>query len=146
MDKLKKKMYWALIASETTHVFCCVLPVLFSVISLLTGFGLIAVMPGWLEGVHDLMHGWELPVIAVSGVILAFGWFLEEYSRRIDCHDTGCQHGKCDPRKDRAKAILKIATVLFVFNVLIYIGFHRGADASAPVLEVHGAVHTTENQ
>jgi hypothetical protein len=126
MQKFQKPILWALILSESSHIFCCVLPTVFSVLSLLAGLGLVGVMPGWLENVHALLHGWEVPVILMSGAVVAFGWALYFYSKRIDCHDHGCGHGPCEPRKDTTALILKIATILFFVNIAIWGVFHRG--------------------
>lgn len=126
MQRLQKALYMAIIASETSHVFCCVLPTIFSIISLMAGVGLVSAMPGWLESIHADLHHWELPLIAMSGVVVVLGWALYAYSRKIDCHNTGCHHGSCEPRKKTANNILKIATILFVVNTAVYLVFHRG--------------------
>ena len=117
--------------AETSHVFCCVLPVVFSVLSLMSGVGLISTMPTGLVWFHDVMHDYEVPMIIVSGVILLLGWALSWYAERIDCHDTphgGCHHEPCAPKKKRAHKVLIVASVLFTLNVLVYFGFHRGVD------------------
>lgn len=140
-QRLQNTLFAAIILSETSHVFCCVLPTIFSVLSLMAGFGLVSVVPGWLTDFHDLMHRWELPIIAVSGVVLALGWGLHWYSKKIDCHDHGCGHGPCEPKKDKTKMIMQAATLLFVVNVSIYLVFHRGmemfVDVPAPAVEQH---------
>lgn len=124
-DKTQKKLFWAIIATETSHIFCCVLPTLFSVMSLLAGIGIVATMPGWLETFHDAMHDWEMPMIALSASVVAVGWGLHCYSLKNDCHDHGCEHEPCGPRKRTASKILIGATILLAFNVTIYFGFHR---------------------
>ncbi len=126
MEKYKKTVFTALILSEASHIFCCVLPTLFSVLSLLSGVGLVSVMPAGLERLHGVLHDWEAPMIAVSAVVLAAGWGLYYYSKKINCHDTGCCHGPCEPKKNKVHLVLQIATVLFVVNVLVYAGLHRG--------------------
>jgi hypothetical protein len=138
VKKLQTAMYWTILASETSHVFCCVLPTLFSILSLLANLGVVATMPGWLENVHGALHHWEVPLIAMSGLVVILGWALYLHSRRVDCHDTGCHHGNCTPRKNTASAILKIATVLFIANTLIYMVFHRGM---TPDVTTEGAMH-----
>ncbi len=135
MEKFQKKLYWAIIASETSHVFCCVLPTLFSVLSLLAGFGLVAAMPAGLISLHDTLHNWELPLITLSGTVVGIGWALQAYSRKIDCHDTGCHHGPCGPKKKTSYRILIIATALFAVNVSVYSIFHREAGGFAPAAE-----------
>lgn len=135
MQKLQKTLTLAIIASETSHVFCCVLPTLFSVLSLLAGVGLVSGMPVWIESLHEQLHAWEVPMIAFSGSVVLFGWALYAYSRRIDCHNTGCHHGACAPRKKTASKILKVATILFVVNVSVYLIFHRGMQINMPAHE-----------
>lgn len=132
MRKTQGFFNWVLILSETSHIFCCVLPSVFSVISVMIGMGLVGAMPLWMKDVHEAMHAWEIPLMAMSGVIVLIGWGLYVISKRMDCHDTGCTHGPCGPKKKNAAVILKIATFLFVVNILIYVVFHRGAEALGP--------------
>ena len=142
MQRLQKALYMAIIASETSHVFCCVLPTIFSIVSLMAGVGLVSTMPGWLAGIHAELHHWELPLIAMSGAVVVLGWALYAYSRKIDCHNTGCHHGACEPRKKTASNILKIATILFVVNTAVYLVFHRGMDVvTHPNTEIHQPHH-----
>ncbi len=127
MQKIQRTIFWTILASETTHVFCCVLPTIVSIMSLLSGMGLIAVMPSWMSSFHDMMHAWELPVIMFSGVLLLLGWVLYAVSRRIDClKDAGCHHEPCAPKKKSAANILLLATALFIINTSIYMTLHRG--------------------
>lgn len=126
MQKHRKKIYWALILSETSHVFCCVLPTLFSVLSLLVGAGLIGALPTFMVDFHHVIHHYELPIVVASFIILGLGWALDYYAHKVDCHHTGCHHGSCAPKKYKAHKILIIATVLFVANLAIYLVLHRG--------------------
>ena len=127
MEKLQRTIFWTIVASESTHIFCCVLPTIFSILGLMTGVGMVATMPGWMTSIHETIHGWEIPVIIFSAVMLAIGWALYFISRKIDCvEDAGCRHEPCAPKKKSALTILIIATVLFTFNTSIYMGIHRG--------------------
>jgi hypothetical protein len=123
--KLKKSVLWAVVLSEGSHVFCCVFPTLFSLLGLLASVGIFVAMPAFMVEMHDFLHVWEIPLIALSGVLLAFGWAVVLYSDKIDCHSTGCAHGACAPRKTKAHLVLKIATAVFVVNLLIYAFVHR---------------------
>jgi hypothetical protein len=137
MAKIKKAQHlfsWVVILSECSHIFCCVLPTMFSVLSVLVGMGLIGVMPIWMDQLHHMMHGWEIPVITGSGIVVLIGWVLHHVSRKMDCHDTGCVHGACEPKKKNTVLVLQIATFLFVINVFVYLFFHHG-------LEVLGFIH-----
>ena len=124
-ETIQKSLGFAVIASEGVHIFCCVLPTLFSLLGLLAGLGVIAVLPPAIIAFHDVMHEWEVTIIAASGFVLALGWAAAWYSKRIDCHSSGCAHGACAPQKNRAHTILKFASILFVVNVLIYTTVHR---------------------
>ncbi len=115
---------WAVVLSELSHVFCCVLPSVFSILTILVGMGLIGAMPVWMEGLHELMHGWELPLIIMSGSVLVLGWALHFISKSMDCHDTGCEHEPCEPKKKNTALVLKVATLLFVVNIAIYLSIH----------------------
>ncbi len=124
MKRVQKLFSWVVILSELSHVFCCVLPSIFSIITVLTSFGLVGIMPIWMEGMHEIMHHWEVPLITMSGVILIIGWGLHLISKRIDCHNTGCGHEPCEPKKKNTARILQIATALFLVNITIYFSIH----------------------
>lgn len=114
---------WAVLLSEFSHVFCCVLPTIFTVISLAVNMGLISVAAPWLpllNRLHDTMHHYEIAIIGFSGVMVGLGWLSYKASRKTDCHDTGCCHPPCDPVKERNRKILIFATALFLCNVVIY--------------------------
>tara|TARA_B100001750_G_scaffold208182_1_gene186972 strand:- start:73 stop:525 length:453 start_codon:yes stop_codon:yes gene_type:complete len=147
-QKFQKTIYSTLIASESIHIFCCGLPTLFSILSVLAGFGIIAGMPGFIDHIHTVIHSYELPVIAMSGFILFIGWGLYIYSKKLDCHsETSCAHGPCEPKKDRTRMFLFAATILFVGNAFVYMIFHRGMDAhfhdgkSHDIVQYHEHTH-----
>lgn len=120
------------IFSELSHAFCCVLPSVFTLATVLVGMGAIGAVPLWMDGLHNVMHVWEVPVIIASGLILVAGWAIHLYSKRLDCLSTGCGHAPCGSKKRHNGKILKIATVLFVVNVSIYSFAHvpTGAENS----------------
>lgn len=142
-SKIQKTINWAVIICEGSHIFCCVLPTLFSVVSVLVGAGMLATMPGWLDHFHDVMHDWEVPAIIFSGVVIAIGWGLDFVARRMHVHAEGCHHDHSDTDAKPKNLILKIATVLFLINVTVYFGLHRSHDEAA---HVHDQNHEhTEN-
>jgi nitrate reductase gamma subunit len=125
-DNIQKHFGWAVIASELSHVFCCVIPTLVTVLSVFANFGLFVMSPdGWLINIHNAMHHYEIPIILFSGVMVALGWVAHVFSRRVDCHDTGCGHPPCTPQKTKNYRILAVATILFIINIVIYFGVHR---------------------
>ncbi len=120
MERLQIHIGWAVIASQTTHIFCCGLPALFSILSLLSGFGLIGILPSSFSGIHEVLHEWEHSILILSGSILVLGWTLQAYSRRLDCTTTSCVHASCKPKKKTSSYILLGATFLFLINIIIY--------------------------
>ena len=130
-EKIKKSILLGVIASESIHIFCCVLPTIFSVMSLLAGMGMIATMPGFIDELHHVIHDYEIPMIIASAIILCIGWALYVWSRRMDCSEDGqssCCHEPCSPKKDRTKIVMIVATILFIVNVMVYFGFHQAYD------------------
>lgn len=87
-------------------------------------------------------------MIVTSGIVLLLGWAVVVYSRKVDCHSTGCAHGACAPKKNRANMILKIATILFVVNVVIYFGVHRSHwfESGVGAALMHDHEHEHEHQ
>lgn len=139
MERIQRSLYWAVVASGTSHIFCCVLPGFVSIVSLLSGAGLVAALPPAWDMFHDKLHHWELPLIVVSGFILAFGWASYLISKRLDCLSTGCHHEPCGKQKMKAHLILKIATIIFLFNVSVF-AFHT-VEADKAVVATEHTVH-----
>lgn len=130
MEKLQKAALWSIVLSESTHIFCCVLPTLVSIVSLLAGAGALSFIPGSVLDLHDLLHHWEVPMTIFSGILLGLGWGLHYLSRKLDCLETAsCCHTPCAPKKNITFKIMVAATVLFIFNVIIYFVFHANQTA-----------------
>ncbi len=144
MKRTRTLLNGMVILSEVSHVFCCVLPTVFSIVGILVGLGVAGAMPLWLGGLHEIMHDWELPVIAMSGLILALGWTLHVVSERMDCHDHGCHHPPCEPKKKSSTTILKIATILFMANISVFLIFHKGLDRIGVTHAEHPAHEESE--
>ena len=118
----------ALILSETTHVFCCVLPTVVTVLSLLASAGAAVPIPLFLLDVHEFLHAYEVPVIIGSGALLGLSWGLYGAARRTNCEKPHCETHEmaCPRQKDRTRRVLMIATILFAANVTVYLTLHRG--------------------
>jgi hypothetical protein len=125
MQRLQNIIYWVCITSEISHFFCCGLPIIFSIMSLLSGLGLTAAMPFGLESLHHMTHEYEMPMIMMAGLLLCLGWGLQYIAHRIDCRSTGCVHVPCAPKKKRSGKVLIIATALFALNVTGYFVLHH---------------------
>jgi hypothetical protein len=135
IHKHEKKLLWAIVLSESSHIFCCVLPTLFSLVSLLSTFGLVVAMPGWLQDLHGIMHGWEPVMIGFSVAVVALGWglhYLAHHMNKLGPHEhTCCDHDHGAPAKaSTTHKILIAASVLLIINIGVYFGFHRNADVA----------------
>ncbi len=138
MERIKKGIFWAVVLSETSHVFCCVLPTVISVISLIAGAGLVSALPGPVLAIHDMLHAYEIPMIFMSALVLLTGWGLHWMSLRLDCRSTGCGHEPCAPKKTRTQLVLVVATLLFCCNLAVYMAFHAGHhDMLAEARHIH---------
>lgn len=126
MKRTRTFLNGVVVLSELSHIFCCVLPTVFSIMGILVGLGVAGAMPLWLGGLHDMIHEWEIPVIIMSGFVLILGWTVHNISERMDCHDTGCHHPPCGPQKKNSVLILRIATLLFAINISVFLIFHKG--------------------
>ncbi len=93
--------------------------------SFAANLGLISIMPGFILEIHERIHGYELPIIVGSGLMLALGWAAHIGSRSVDCHDDGCYHPPCTPQKNTNARILQIATLLFILNMGIFLFVHK---------------------
>lgn len=131
MKKVRKTLNAAILISELSHVFCCVLPTVFSVLTLLAGLGVLAAVPVLMVHLHDFIHRYELWVIGFSGAMIGLGWLLHHHSLKVDCHDTGCHHPPCGPVKRTTSKFLVVATVLFAVNLIVYGVVHQGMGISA---------------
>jgi hypothetical protein len=125
MQKISKNFGLAVLMTEFSHVFCCVLPTVFTILSFAANLGMISALPVWLMDLHDVIHNYELPIILASSAMLCFGWAVHLISKRVDCHNTGCSHPPCEPTKDRNLKILKIATILLACNVFVFAVIHK---------------------
>ena len=121
MERVQTVVNWVLFVTLSSHVFCCVLPTALSLVSALSGLGLLSASLPVVHFVHEVMHDFEHILLSFSGFMLAVGWAAYVYAKRIDCHDTGGHHGPCEPKKDRSKLILQVASALFAFNAFVLV-------------------------
>lgn len=138
MEKIRRNIGWLVIASEASHLFCCILPTLAAVMSLAVGVGLL---PASFTLLHDFIHGYEIPIIVFSGVLLALGWWAYHTATETDCHALGHDEHHCHQTTDRSKRYLVIGTLLFLLNLCVYLGLHaelRGHDH-----DDHAATHAS---
>lgn len=129
-EKFQRNLAWAVLASETTHVFCCVIPTIVTLISVLASVGVISQVPVFMLDFHEILHHYEIPIIAGSGLMLVLGWVLYAISRRIECQKPHCEPHEtvCHPQKNNSRTVLLVATIVFAVNVTIYFAVHVGLE------------------
>ena len=95
-----------IIASILPHLFCCVLPIVLSVISLFAPeFAHAEFIPHWIEP-------W---LFVFSGLMLALSWYLVLRDCRCDCDHC---HGNQNHRIQ--KVILMAITIIFIISVILH--------------------------
>lgn len=127
MNKMHKTLFWSVLVSEIGHVFCCVLPVLLSLLSLFSVFGTMSLVPGIIWDTHHFMHQWELLIISLSAVFLAIGWAIALYLQKEaqETHNHCTENHCAGTAVKRTKLVLWVATGLFAFNFSLYAMVHR---------------------
>ena len=147
LKNIQKSLITIILVSQLGHIFCCVLPTVFSILSLLAGLGILYILPAGLENLHDMIHDYENYIMIASAILLVFGWAIYMISLKINCNEVdikqACSHEPCEPKKDRAKIILLIASALFLINVSVYLGFHDAAPLEAVI---HSEEHTHDHE
>jgi len=121
MEKLRRNIVWLVVASEVSHLFCCILPTLAAVLSLAVGVGLL---PTGFTALHNIIHGYEIPIIIFSAAMLVLGWWAYWLATKTDCHALGHDEHACHRTTDRSKLYLIIGTVLFLINLTVYFTLH----------------------
>lgn len=134
MEKLRRNIVWLVIASEVSHLFCCILPTLAAVLSLAVGVGLL---PAAFTTLHDVIHGYEIPIIIFSATMLGLGWWAYSLAKKTDCHGLGHDEHACHKTTDRSRTYLIIGTVLFLVNLCVYVTLHYSLNKHAENQHVH---------
>ncbi len=101
-----------IIASILPHLFCCVLPIVLSIISLFAPeFAHAEFIPHWFEP-------W---LFVFSGLMLALSWFLVVR----DCH-CDCDHCHGNHSHRTQKIILGVITAIFIISIVLHLMAHHG--------------------
>lgn len=107
----KKAVKIGIIASILPHLFCCVLPIVLSIIGLVApDFAHSKIMPEWAEP-------W---LFAFSAAMLVLSWVLVVRECRCEC-----DHCHGDHSHHTSKVILAVITVLFIISTVLHIMVHH---------------------
>lgn len=107
----KKAVRIGIIASLLPHLFCCVLPIVLSVVGLFAPeFAHAHIMPEWLEP-------W---LFVFSAGMLGVSWVMV-------VRDCGCECDHCHGEHSHSfsKIILACITVLFIASVILHVIAHH---------------------
>lgn len=128
---LRRHLAWAVILTEFSHVLCCVLPTIVTLLSLVSSLGVAIQVPSVISDLHEALHAYERPIIVFSAAMLMLGWALYALSRWVECQKTHCEPHEtvCAPQKNNTHTVLIVASVLFALNVMIYFTIHVHLDA-----------------
>lgn len=121
MSRMTRTANSAMMASLVSHLLCCGLPAIVNFMALFAGLGTLSAMAPWVGWVHDFLHRFELGLLLVSALALAFGVWAHKTSAKRDCNAVACHHEPCAPKKRQSKIILMIAGALFAINLTTYI-------------------------
>ena len=109
--------HFMVVLTGLSHIFCCGLPVLVSVLGVSSALGVVGVTTVW----EDYLHEWETEILVFSGIMLLVGIFLQFISYKLDCiENAGCQHEPCQPKKKTWFYILLAAVVVYLINVSVF--------------------------
>ena len=104
-----KAVKFGLVASILPHLFCCVLPIVLSVVGLFAPeFAHASFIPDWIEP-------W---IFVFSALMLGLSWILV-------LHECPCAECGDDKSHKKQKIILTIITVLFIVSVILHILAHE---------------------
>ena len=107
----KKAVSIGIIASILPHLFCCVLPIVLSIIGLFApDFAHSKIMPEWAEP-------W---LFVFSAVMLGLSWFL--VFRECKCE---CDHCHGEHSHHTSRVILGLITVLFIVSTILHLIVHH---------------------
>lgn len=114
---------YLVIFSAISHLFCCFLPGVLSVVTLIASSGSAIVTLddlGLPEKYHADIITFSFVMLVVSGVMNYISW-------RIDCRKDGhCVHEPCKPKKKGYLKLYFASVIFFLINVAIHFGTHLG--------------------
>ena len=110
VDMKNKAIKIGIIASLLPHLFCCVLPIVLSVIGLVAPeFAHSEYIPHWIEP-------W---LFVFSGLMLGLSWYLVLRDCHCDCDQC---HGAHSHRTSRI--ILAVITLIFIVSIVLHLAAH----------------------
>lgn len=106
---------YVIICSALMHIFCCGIPLLLSVTSLVNIVGISSLSifeVDWFEAIESY-------IVLFSGVLLITTIAINQFSKKINCIESGaCEHKPCDEKKHHSSYVLNIAIILYALNLL----------------------------
>ena len=102
-----------IIASILPHLFCCVLPIVLSVVGLFAPeFAHSEIVPHWVEP-------W---LFVFSGLMLCVSWYLVLRDCKCECEHCHDGHGHSHRTQ---KIIIAVITVIFIISLILHFVAHH---------------------
>ncbi len=110
------------VLSLVSHFFCCFLPGVISVLTLITLSGsMVLTMEDF--GIPEYVHE---EMIFISAAVLLFSGIINYISWKLDCRAVGgCSHEPCAPKKAKYFKLYAYSVVFFVLNAVIHFSLHE---------------------
>ena len=106
-----KAVKLGIVASLLPHLFCCVLPIVLSVVGLVAPeFAHAEFIPHWFEP-------W---LFVFSGLMLCLSWFLVVRDCHCDCEQCHGSHSH-----HVQKLILLVITIIFIVSIVLHFISHH---------------------
>ena len=102
-----------IIASILPHLFCCVLPIVLSLVGLFAPeFAHSEIVPHWVEP-------W---LFGFSGLMLCVSWYLVLRDCKCECEHCHDDHGHSHRTQ---KIIVAVITVIFIISLILHLIAHH---------------------
>ena len=109
---------YALLWIGLTHLLCCALPLIFSIVSLSTNIVLIDTF--FFDS--ELLELAEPYFFTITTLIFLFIISLEIFNKKIKCQDEECCiEEECDYSKNKIKLNLILSSLLYLINSSVFL-------------------------
>lgn len=119
-DKIIRYSNRADLLSIGAHIFCCGVPTIAALLSLISTAGMTGVLA--IEHLTDLTETWHQAAFYFSTAMVLLAVTSYVIARRRDCVAEGhCAHEPCAPKKTTGWKRLALSLVLYAANVGVFL-------------------------
>jgi len=116
-QKSQKFAFYVILASLLSHIFCCGLPFLASLLSI--GGSFFAGLSN--AGIFEFFESYEVPILIFSASTLVLTGVFLIVSQKINCNEDVCEHKPCSTRKSSNLKLYLVAVGLFIINIVSFL-------------------------